>query len=308
MTTKCVDGNWHALFEQQRGRLRGLAYRMLGSVGDADDIVQDAFLRWQRAAADDIASPQAFLTTVVTRLCIDRLRRLQRERIDYSGPWIPEPFVESQSTHGPESELERDETLSLAMLRMFERLAPHERAVFVLREALDLEYADIAAAIDAPVSTCRQWYRRARTHLAGERRFDLAPGAQGELLMKLQMALHAGDVGALIALLHPDIQMRGDGGGKVKAFISVVTGAGRVATVMLHLWRKSGAQSQPPMLVSVNGGLGFATFTASADGGARGAALTAITCIEVADGKLLYFDSVRNPDKLRSFEAQLLAV
>ncbi len=303
MTNKCVEATWLAVFEQQRGRLLGLAYRMLGSAGDAEDVMQDAFLRWQRAATDDIATPRAFLTTVVTRLCIDRLRRLQRERMDYSGPWLPEPyvetFVETASTDSPESVLERDETLSLAMLRMFERLAPHERAVFVLREALDLEYADIAAAIDAPVATCRQWYRRARTHLAGERRFDLAPGAQSELLMKLQMALHAGDVAALIALLHPDIQMRGDGGGKVKAFVSVVTGAERVATVMLHLWRKAGPQSQHTRLVAVNGGFGIASFS--------GTALDAITCIEVADGRLLYFDSVRNPDKLRSIAMLLPA-
>ena len=303
MTKHGLEDTWHALFEQQRGRLHGLAYRLLGSVADAEDIVQDAYLRWQRAATEDIATPRAFLTTIVTRLCIDRLRRLQRERMHYSGPWLPEPyattFVETAATPGPESELERDETLSLAMLRMYERLAPHERAVFVLREALDLEYADIAAAMDAPVPTCRQWYRRARTHLAGERRFDLAPGAQAELLMKLQTALHAGDVAALIALLHPDIQMRGDGGGKVRALVSVVTGAERVATVMLHLWRKAGAQAQQTRLVAVNGGLGIASFA--------GTTLDAITCIEVADGRLLYFDTVRNPDKLRRSERLLPA-
>lgn len=295
MTIKQAGNTWVDTFEQQRGRLFGLAYRMLGSVGDAEDVVQDGFLRWQRAATADIAMPPAFLTTVITRLCIDRLRRLQRERADYSGPWIPEPLA----TPAPELALERDETLSLAMLRMFERLAPHERAVFVLREALDLDYADIAAAMDAPVATCRQWYRRARTHLAGERRFSLAPAAQGELLMKLQVALHAGDVRALIDLLHPDVQVRGDGGGKVSAFISVVTGVERVAAVLLHIWRKSAGNSRPPDLVAVNGGFGIATYA--------GSELNAISCIEVADGKLLYFDTVRNPDKLRGIATRLPA-
>ena len=271
-------------FEGERARLFGLAYRMLGSVGDAEDLVQDAYLRWRRVDAATVVTPRAFLTTLVTRLCIDRLRRLQLERAQYAGPWLPEPLVAGS----PELERERDETLSLAMLRMLERLAPHERAVFVLREALDLEYTDIAAAVDAPPATCRQWYRRARMHLAGERRFDLAPAAQVDVLRRLQAALQAGDVRAIVALLDPAVEARGDGGGKVRAFVRVVTGVERVATVLLHIYRKHRTTQQ---LVWVNGGLGMAQF----DGGG---ALMAITTIEVANGRLLYFDAVRNPDKL----------
>ena len=188
----------------------------------------------------------------------------------------------------PELERERDETLSLAMLRMLERLAPHERAVFVLREALDLEYTEIAAAVDAPPATCRQWYRRARMHLAGERRSDLAPAAQVDVLRRLQAALQAGDVRAIVALLDPAVEARGDGGGKVRAFVRVVTGVERVATVLLHIYRKHRTTQQ---VVWVNGGLGMAQHDS-------GGALMAITTIEVANGRLLYFDAVRNPDKL----------
>ena len=284
-------------FERERPRLFGLAYRMLGSVGDAEDMVQDAFLRWQGAAVDQVTVPRAFLTTTLTRLCIDRLRKLQVERAHYSGPWLPEPLLGEAVSDSPEHAAERDETLSLAMLRMLERLAPHERAVFVLREALDLEYAEIAAAVDAPVATCRQWYRRARTHLAGERRFDLVPQAQMEFLGKLQAALQAGDIRALVALLDPDIQMRGDGGGKATALISVVTGVERVATVILHLW-----QHNPPqqVLVPLNGGIGLALYQ---DNGR----LDSLAALEVADGRLIYFDAVRNPEKLVRAEAQLHA-
>ena len=271
-------------FERERARLFGLAYRMLGSVGDAEDLVQDAYLRWRRVDVAEIVTPRAYLTTLLTRLCIDRLRHLQLERAHYPGPWLPEPLVAGS----PELEHERDETLSLAMLRMLERLAPHERAVFVLREALDLEYAEIAAALDAPPATCRQWYRRARRHLAGERRFDLAPAAQMDVLRRLQAALQAGDVNAIVALLDPAVEARGDGGGKVRAFVRVVTGVERVATVLLHLHRKHRTTQQP---VWVNGGLGIAQ--RDGDG-----ALMAITTIEVANGRLLYFDAVRNPDKL----------
>ena len=271
-------------FEGERARLFGLAYRMLGSVGDAEDLVQDAYLRWRRVDAAAVVTPRAYLTTLLTRLCIDRLRHLQHERAQYAGPWLPEPLVAGS----PELERERDETLSLAMLRMLERLAPHERAVFVLREALDLEYTDIAAAVDAPPATCRQWYRRARMHLAGERRFDLAPAAQVDVLRRLQAALQAGDVRAIVALLDPAVEARGDGGGKVRAFVRVVTGVERVATVLLHIYRKHRTTQQ---VVWVNGGLGMAQHDS-------GGALMAITTIEVANGRLLYFDAVRNPDKL----------
>ena len=284
-------------FERERPRLFGLAYRMLGSVGDAEDMVQDAFLRWQGAAVDQVTVPRAFLTTTLTRLCIDRLRKLQVERAHYSGPWLPEPLLGEAVSDSPEHAAERDETLSLAMLRMLERLAPHERAVFVLREALDLEYAEIAAAVDAPVATCRQWYRRARTHLAGERRFDLVPQAQMEFLGKLQAALQAGDIRALVALLDPDIQMRGDGGGKATALTSVVTGVERVATVILHLWQRNPLQQ---VLVPLNGGIGLALYQ---DNGK----LDSLAALEVADGRLIYFDAVRNPEKLVRAKAQLRA-
>ncbi len=284
-TAGCTPADTQAItFEGERARLFGLAYRMLGSVGDAQDLVQDAYLRWRRAPVEVIVTPRAYLTTTLTRLCIDRLRHLQHERALYPGPWLPEPLVAAS----PELERERDETLSLAMLRMLERLGPHERAVFVLREALDLEYTDIAAALDAPPATCRQWYRRARMHLAGERRFDLAPAAQADMLRQLQAALHAGDIAAIVALLDPAVEVRGDGGGKVTAFVRVVTGAERVATVLLHLHRKRRIEQR---LVCVNGGLGVAQY--SPEG-----VLEAITTIEVANGRLLYFDAVRNPDKL----------
>ena len=281
------SGNVRApdLFEAERARLFGIAYRMLGAVGDAEDVVQDTYLRWQNADRDVVSSVQAFLTTIVTRLCLDRLRVLRTARHSYVGPWLPEPIIDSD----PSVPLLRDEYLSIAMLRMLERLAPNERVVFVLREAFDMDYAEIALMIGAAIATCRQWYRRARGHLAGAKRFDLAPAAQMAMLRQLTQALGSGDPRQVAALLAHDAQLNSDGGGKVAAAIIPVLGTARIAQVLMHIWRRHAVTSsiQP---VRVNGGAGLAVY--------QGGLLDAVMTLEVADGKLLYLDVVRNPDKL----------
>lgn len=271
-------------FEAERGRLFGIAYRLLGTIGDAEDAVQDAYLRWQQADRSAVVSAQAFLTTIVTRLCLDRLRALQAQRESYVGPWLPEPIVDIDLS----LPLQRDETLSIALLRMLERLAPNERVVFVLREAFDLEHAEIATILDAAVPTCRQWYRRARAHLAGAKRFDLAPAAQVAMLQRLAVALSSGDPHQVAELLAEDAQFNTDGGGKVQAAIVCVRGTARIAQVLLHLWRKQGEATVRTIVI--NGGYGLALLHA--------ATLDSVIALEVVDGKLLCLDAIRNPDKL----------
>lgn len=279
------------IFERARPRLWGLAYRMLGSPADADDAVQDTYLRWQAADLDHIDAPEAWLTTVCTRRTIDMLRAAQRARTDYVGPWLPEPVV------APEAgvELELAESLSTAFLLLLERLSPTERAAYLLREVFDYDYADVAAALNKSEAACRQLVSRARKHVGQDRaRFAPAPERQQDLLDSFLGAMKSGAVENLAMLLSEDAELWSDGGGKVLAARNVIHGAGNVARFLHGVWQRAWTE-QNVKLVAVNGGPGLLL-------GEAGRLESVVTFGLAPDGRIAAIYVVRNPDKLPGLE------
>lgn len=229
-----IDSEVSDDFEPHRAHLFGVAYRMLGSRSEAEDILQEAFLRWQCARADDVRSPQAFLTTIVTRLCLDQLRSAHARRVEYVGPWLPEPV----RTHAPVD----TESISLAFLVMLESLTPVERAVYLLTEVFEYTHAEVATIVDRDEATCRQILKRARDHVRARRpRFASTRERHEALVRRFADACSAGDLGALEALLADDVHAWGDGGGKAFAAKKVVSG--RVAVARLY---HAFASKRPP--------------------------------------------------------------
>jgi RNA polymerase sigma-70 factor, ECF subfamily len=232
------------LFEQHRARLRGIAYRMLGSLGDAEDVVQEAYLRWHGADLATIRSAEAWLVAATTRLAIDRLRAATAERRAYVGPWLPEPWPgEVDDGVAPDRRLERTADLSIAFLLLLERLTPEERAALLLRDVFDVGYAEIAETLGRTEPACRQLVHRARARLRGAR----PPGASARdehrgLLDRLLAAIEAGDQDRLLALLAPDAALISDGGGRVLAARNVIRGADRVARFLVGVARKEAGQ------------------------------------------------------------------
>lgn len=273
-------------FEEHRPLLFHIAYRMLGTVTDAEDVVQDAWLRWQRGSADEVRAPRAYLAQVVTRLAIDRLRELRRSREEYVGPWLPEPLV---SAPGADAEAARAETLRMGFLLLLERLGPVERAVFVLREAFDYEYAEIARVVGKSEPACRQILARARRHL-GDEQARFADHADNErVAMQFLLAMGAGNVSEIERMLAQDAVFCSDGGGKVAAARNPVHGPSRIARLLDGLLRKqpAGTTLRPAMINGVPGVLLYA-----------GGKLYATLAVEVAGGQVRGVYSVRNPDKL----------
>src|SRR5262249_28422460 len=209
------------VFTQNRPRLYGIAYRMLGSRADAEDMLQEAYLRWHRSDPERVQTPQAWLVTTVTRLCIDRLRAARTEREAYVGPWLPEPLIGESPPADRGAELASD--LSVAFLVVLERLAPEERAAFLLHDVFDCEYAEIARILGKSETACRQIVHRAREHVRRERpRFHVSEAARAKLLERFVAALRAQDHSALLALFAQDATWTSDGGGKTKAARKVV--------------------------------------------------------------------------------------
>jgi RNA polymerase sigma-70 factor, ECF subfamily len=229
-----VNGTQH--FEASRGRLFGLAYRMLGSRADAEDIVQEAFVRWHQTDQQAVRNAEAWLVATTTRLAIDRLRRLQTERSAYTGPWLPEPLM--SDTPPPDRDVELASDLSMAFMVLLERLAPEERAAFLLHEVFDCGYADLARILDKSEAACRQIVSRARERVRTDRkRFDAPPGAKEQLLRRFTAALAARDERALMELFAPDATWTADGGGRVPASMRPVAGNDRIARLVLGLTR-----------------------------------------------------------------------
>ncbi|MGH1506270.1 MAG: RNA polymerase sigma factor SigJ [Acidimicrobiales bacterium] len=231
-------------FEAERPRLFGVAYRMTGSASDADDIVQEAWLRAQRA--DGVANPAAWLTTVVTRLSLDRLRSAARRRERYVGPWLPEPMLTATvagagAEADPAERVAHDETLTLSFLHVLDRLEPVERAVFLLREVFAVDYDEVAEVVGRSPSTCRQIARRARERVRADRpRFRTEPDRQAELLDGFLLALLSGEPSALIGLLAEDVVLVSDGGATRRAARNPVVGPHRVSRFLTGLARKYG--------------------------------------------------------------------
>ncbi|WJI14154.1 RNA polymerase sigma-70 factor [Pseudoxanthomonas winnipegensis] len=228
-------------FETHRSRLLALAHRLLGSRAEAEDVVQEAWLRWQGAAQKEIRDEEAWLATATTRLALDRLRAVRNARIDYVGPWLPEPLQVALAPD-PAERAEQAESVSWALMALLERLGPDERAAFLLKEVFDYDYEAIAALLGHSQANCRQLVHRARARLqAGHARFEVPAERHRRLLEKFMAASQSGDQAAIAALLRADARLVSDGGGKVTAALRPLLGAGRIARLYWAIARR-GAQ------------------------------------------------------------------
>jgi RNA polymerase sigma-70 factor (ECF subfamily) len=290
------------LFEAHRARLFGVAYRMLGTATDAEDVVQDAWLRYSRARSSDLREPAAYLTTIVTRLCLDRLKSARAVREKYVGPWLPEPLA-TDAEPGPEQSLALAESLTLAFMVLLETLTPEERAVFLLREVFDHDYDEIAAMLETTAANCRQLFHRAKARIAERRpRFPEAAHDKGPLVARFVSALRSGDADELAGVLAEDVGFWSDGGGKVSAARRPVFGRDHVVNMLAGFRRTAQAA-----------GVDLATVTLDiADVNGEPAMLQRIAgrldsvyAFTVADGMIAAIHVVRNPDKLRFLERQL---
>jgi RNA polymerase sigma-70 factor (ECF subfamily) len=272
-----------AEFDALRPKLKRVAYRMLGSVADADDILQEAFIRWMKADRSTVREPEAFLRRVVTRLCLDQLKSARNQRETYIGPWLPEPVVEE--------DVEEDVTLPLMLA--LERLSPLERAAFLLHDVFGLGFEEVAKTIQRDAAACRQLAARARTHVREARpRFQVDKQRGIALAKAFFAASRSGDMQALGAMLADDIGIYADGGGKRAAALKPIIGFDAVMKVqerLAALFREKG--STLVRAGFVNGLPGFVTL--EADGELQ------TTALEIEDGKIAAIYVVRNPDKLK---------
>lgn len=278
-------------FEAERKRLTNVAYRMLGRWSEAEDAVQDAYLRWQAADQASIETPAAWLTTVVVRLCLDRMRRAKAAREVYVGPWLPEPILTMEGGERREAEMESfADDLSLGLMVVLERLGPEERAAFILREAFDSSYGEIASALGKNEPAVRQLVSRARERVRAERpRFRAASDTHQRLMNEFVAAVATNDTSQLVALMTSDVRFVSDGGGKAPAALRVVSTPQEVAQLILHLAGAKGGPSEMKFLTA-NGvpsvwfrdGQGFET----------------LAQLDVDADKISAIYIVRNPEKL----------
>jgi RNA polymerase sigma-70 factor, ECF subfamily len=272
-----------ASFDPLRPKLMRVAYRMLGSVADAEDVLQEAFIRWMGADRSDVREPEAFLRRTVTRLCLDQLKSAQRRRETYVGPWLPDPVLEE----------EEEEDVTLPLMLALERLSPLERAAFLLHDVFGLEFEEVAASIQRDPAACRALAARARTHVReGRPRFHVEKQRGLELAKAFFTASRSGDMKALAAMLAADVSVHADGGGKRSAAMQPTVGFD--AVMKLHEYLAARFRENNSKLVRagfVNGLPGFITL--EADGELQ------TTALEIEDGKVTAIYVVRNPDKLR---------
>jgi RNA polymerase sigma-70 factor, ECF subfamily len=223
-----------AIFEDHRSRLTALAYRMLGSISEAEDVVQDAFLRWMQADGNEIRVSEAWIVSATARICIDRLRRLAAERAAYSCTWLPEPII-GGAAESPEYRLDRASDLSMAFLIVLERLSPDERAIFILHDVFDASFAEIGSILGKSEVACRQTARRARHRVRQDRpRFRVDEHARRRLVEKFLDAMQSGDRATLMEILADDAVLTSDGGGKTRVARSGIHGADRIARLVTH--------------------------------------------------------------------------
>lgn len=269
-----------AVFEELRRRLFGIAYRMIGTTADAEDIVQEAYLRWHQANTEEIRSAEGWLVSVVTRLSIDKLRKASIEREKYIGPWLPEPLIASPSPT-PEEELETASDLSMAYMVLLERLTPVERAAFLLHDVFDCAYPLIANILRKSEAACRQVVHRARERVRSKQpRFKATDAARRELINQFMAAADAGDDVTLLSLFAKDATLTSDGGGVVPAARKVVRGRSRIARLYILLAKKLGPRLRQEIL-TINGEPGLAMYLdgtplATVSFGIDGNAITAL--------------------------------
>ena len=286
-----MNSNAHdTVFLELRPRLFGIAYRMLGSIADAEDVLQDAWLRWRARDPDLIDNNTAYLTRVVTNLSIDTLRRLKLVRDEYSGPWLPQPVIEEldDDTSG-EVMADLTKSLSVALMALRETLSPNERATFVLREAFELSFDEIADCLSAKLATCRQWSTRARRRMSGLKWRDSSPGLERGILERFVGAMSASNHTALLELLDSDVELISDGGGKVSAARRPLYGSREVSRFLIELGKRHAGRLGGRMVKVNNDWGGIVTINDEID---------SVFSIRISDGRISGVYIVRNPDKL----------
>ncbi|MET7369217.1 RNA polymerase sigma-70 factor [Streptomyces sp. NPDC005566] len=285
------------LFEESRPVLTGVAYRMLGRIADAEDVVQEAWLRWSSAGREDVREPRAFLVRITTRLAIDRLRHLQSRREAYVGPWLPEPVVTEFGPSVPDTAEQAvlADSVSLAVLVVLESLSPLERAVFVLREAFGFPYAEIAVTLDRSEAAVRQLAGRAKRHVEERKpRYDVDPAVRRDLTERFLSAASGGDIEKLLALLAPDVRLVSDSGGKSKAPRRIIETADKVSRFLLAVGRDMSVEMEARIL-ELNGGPAVGLFI---DG-----KVDTVFQVDIEEGFIQCVYIVRNPDKLSGLSA-----
>jgi RNA polymerase sigma-70 factor, ECF subfamily len=277
------------VFDAHRGYLFGVAYRMLSSAADAEDIVQEAYLRWSAQPRDDIREPRGFLTTIVVRLCLDELRSARARRETYVGPWLPEPLVESGDDPADSAELA--DTLSLAFLVVLEELKPTERAAFLLHDVFDYDYGEIARMLDRQEPACRQLVSRARNRVGDRRhRFD-ADRAQGrELAERFLVACTTGNVQGLMSILAEDVIVWTDGGGLARAARRPIHGSDKSSRFLAAV-SQTVSPNADVRHAAVNGQPGLVI--------AEGGSITTAIALDIVDARIVGVRVVSNPEKLR---------
>ncbi|MET7889285.1 RNA polymerase sigma-70 factor [Streptomyces avermitilis] len=285
------------VFVAHRPVLMGVAYRMLGRVADAEDVVQEAWLRWSGADRSEVREPRRYLVRVTTRLAIDRLRQLQSRNEAYVGPWLPEPYLTDFGDTVPDA-AERAvlaDSVSLAVLVVLESLSPLERAVFVLREAFGYPFADIAATLERSEAAVRQLAGRARKHVDERRpRYEVDPAERRDLTERFLVAAAEGDLEGLMSMLAPDVRLVGDSGGRAQAPLRVLESADKVGRFLVGVSRKGVADASFRFL-EANGGPALLVLSAGKP--------DSIFQLDVADGRIQCVYIIRNPEKLVSLSA-----
>ena len=278
------------IFGEHKRLLFSIAYRMLGTVMDAEDMVQETFLRWQSCDQARVESPKAWLSTVITRLCINHLKSARVQREAYVGPWLPEPLVSGLSVDlGENAKL--SDSLSLAFLVLLESLAPTERAVFVLREVFNYEFSEIARIVEKTEANCRQILTRARKSIEERRpRFEATPEEAEDLIQKFEQAVQTGKLDDLLNLLAKDVVLVSDGGGKARAVLRPIHGADHVARLLIGATRKFGVRTQILHHAAVNGLPGSVSFV--------GSRVLRVIAFGIRKGRIRSLFIITNPDKL----------
>ena len=302
MSSAGAMSNPAASFEPYRRRLLGLAYRMLGSMADAEDAVQETYLRWHAADRDKVSDPRAFLMTTTARICLDMLTSARARREEYVGPWLPEPVVDTAAL-APDSRTELAEDLSIALLLTLDRLSPLERAAFLLHDVFDFSFSEVATTLERSEAACRQLAARARAHVRAVRpRGAIAPARSGgmdakheQLISAFVAATRSGDLDALTQLLASDVRVVTDGGGKAAAALNVLDGADRAARFLVGATRKGWREDFTLRFATINGLPGVIL------DGPEGPVQT--TAFEIEGDVIRALYVVRNPDKLRHLAA-----
>jgi RNA polymerase sigma-70 factor, ECF subfamily len=291
------DADRLTTFNQYRPLLFSIAYRMIGSVADAEDMLQEAYIRWQQAEDEVIRSPKAFLITIVSRLCINHLQSARLQREQYVGEWLPEPLA-TDLRSDPAGVLRADESLSMAFLVMLERLTPVERAVFLLREIFEHDYADVARTLGLSEANCRQILKRARQHVRAVRpRFTATPAEHNDLLERFRLASGGGDMDRLLALLSDDVVLHSDGGGKATAVPNAIHGSDRVGRGLIKGMARLVPQDLVQRRLEINGTLGIVNYY-------RDGRPHSVLTLDAAGGRIRAIYIVTNPEKLAHLPAR----